>query len=415
MSEMKNIEYKLDKTNTYLKTVSAYSNYDGGQIIFGADNDGNVVGLPDVTQFRLDIENSINDNIKPQPNYELIPHKNKTVTLIVKPGRKTPYMYKGKAYKRNDTATIEVDELELSRLILKGQNVNYEDLPASRQDLTFTALEIAAKREMGISSLNKDILKTLNLYSEQDGYSKVAELFADCNNFPGIDIVKYGENISIIEKRVPFANRSILSELDKAVEIYRDYYQFEEVKGMERTRKERIPEEAFREAIANALMHRTWDVNAQIRIWMFDDRVEIYSPGGLLSGISEQEYLGGNVSILRNPKLGAIFFRLHIVEMLGTGIRRIKDAYQNSSKAPIFEIMTNSIKLTLPVIDDDALSEDEKVVYKQLSKSVPKSISEIMNTVPFGKSKTTKLLQDMAKKNQVKIEGNGRGTKYRLP
>ena len=374
-----------------------------------------MIGLKDPVQSCLDIENKINDTIRPQPQYELVVQESdKTVTLIVEAGRNKPYTYKSKAYRRNDTATIEVDELELTRLILQGKNINYEELPADNQELSFKILEKRAKQEIGIKSLNKDVLKTLNLYSDSDGYKQAAALLADENEFPGIDIARFGESISIILKRVTFEHESVLEELEKAVRIYRDYYQYEEIQGIERKKVEKIPEKAFRETIANALIHRTWDVNAHIRVMMFDDRIEISSPGGLPTGISEEEYLKGNVSILRNPILGNVFYRLHIVEILGTGIVRIREAYKYSDKKPVFEIFDNSIKVILPVIGNADLTEDEKVVYEVLSKTMPKSISEITDMTPFGKSKVTTLLKRLARKNYVSVTGNGRGTKYKL-
>ena len=415
MKETKKLEFKSDITNTFLKTVSAFANYEGGQIKFGVADDGKVIGLKDPVQSCLDIENKINDTIRPQPQYELVVQESdKTVTLIVEAGRNKPYTYKSKAYRRNDTATIEVDELELTRLILQGKNINYEELPADNQELSFKILEKRAKQEIGIKSLNKDVLKTLNLYSDSDGYKQAAALLADENEFPGIDIARFGESISIILKRVTFEHESVLEELEKAVRIYRDYYQYEEIQGIERKKVEKIPEKAFRETIANALIHRTWDVNAHIRVMMFDDRIEISSPGGLPTGISEEEYLKGNVSILRNPILGNVFYRLHIVEILGTGIVRIREAYKYSDKKPVFEIFDNSIKVILPVIGNADLTEDEKVVYEVLSKTMPKSISEITDMTPFGKSKVTTLLKNLIRKNYVSVTGNGRGTKYKL-
>ena len=297
---------------------------------------------------------------------------------------------------------------------MQGKNINYEELPADNQELSFKILEKRAKQEIGIKSLNKDVLKTLNLYSDSDGYKQAAALLADENEFPGIDIARFGESISIILKRVTFEHESVLEELEKAVRIYRDYYQYEEIQGIERKKVEKIPEKAFRETIANALIHRTWDVNAHIRVMMFDDRIEISSPGGLPTGISEEEYLKGNVSILRNPILGNVFYRLHIVEILGTGIVRIREAYKYSDKKPVFEIFDNSIKVILPVIGNADLTEDEKVVYEVLSKTMPKSISEITDMTPFGKSKVTTLLKRLARKNYVSVTGNGRGTKYKL-
>ena len=415
MKETKKLEFKSDITNTFLKTVSAFANYEGGQIKFGVADDGKVIGLKDPVQSCLDIENKINDTIRPQPQYELVVQESdKTVILTVEEGRNKPYTYKSKAYRRNDTATIEVDELELTRLILQGKNINYEELPANNQELSFKILEKRAKQEIGIKSLNKDVLKTLNLYSDSDGYKQAAALLADENEFPGIDIARFGESISIILKRITFEHESVLEELEKAVRIYRDYYQYEEIQGIERKKVEKIPEEAFRETIANALIHRTWDVNAHIRVMMFDDRIEISSPGGLPTGISEEEYIKGNVSILRNPILGNVFYRLHIVEILGTGIVRIQEAYKYSDKKPVFEIFDNSIKVILPVIGNADLTKDENIVYEVLSKTMPKSISEITDMTPFGKSKVTTLLKSLVRKNYISVTGNGRGTKYKL-
>lgn len=188
-------------------------------------------------------------------------------------------------------------------------------------------------------------------------------------------MVKFGENISIIQKRATFENSSVLDVYEKALAVFRDYYQYEVIQGADRNKIEKISEEAFREAIANALIHRTWDVDAQIMVSMFDDRIEIVSPGGLPSGITAEEYLSGKLSVLRNRNLANVFYRLGFVEIFGTGIIRIKQLY---------------------------------------AESLMKPISEIAPFVPFGKSKTTKLLKDMAQKGAIKIEGKGRGTKYSM-
>jgi ATP-dependent DNA helicase RecG len=415
MKETSQLEFKADITNTFLKTVSAFANYDGGQILFGVADNGEAIGLSDPVQACLDIENKINDTIRPQPRYQLtVQEADRTVKLTVEAGRNKPYTYKSKAYRRNDTATIEVDELELTRLILQGRNIHYEELPADRQNLSFHILEDHVKREIGIHSFNKDVLKTLNLYSDAEGYNHAAELLADENGFSGIDIARFGENISIIQKRVNFAHTSLLDELDKAVNLYRDYYQYEEIQGMDRKKVEKIPEEAFREALANALIHRTWDAPGSIRVLMFDNRIEISSPGGLPSGISKEEYLKGNVSILRNPILGSIFYRLHIVEILGTGVARIKETYRDRDRQPDFEVFENSITVTLPVLDESGLVGDEAAVYRAMSKTQQRSIREITEAVPFGRSKTISLVKRLVEKNYASVIGNGRGTKYLL-
>ena len=414
MRETRTLEFKETITNTFLKTVSAFSNYDGGSILFGIDDNGNVKGLPDIKQACLDIENKINDSISPQPNYTLeVQNNNQTIKLTVKSGIQKPYLYKSKAYKRNDTATIEVDTLEFSRLILEEKNIRFEELPCKDQELSFEILYSKLKESVQIETFNRDTLKTLNLYDNVNGYNNAGSLLADRNHFPGIDMVKFGESISIIQKRVTFENISILDVYEKAIAVFRDYYEYEVIQEADRKKVEKIPEAAFREAIANSLIHRVWDVESQIRVLMFDDRIEVVSPGGLPSGITVNEYLAGKLSALRNRNLANVFYRLGFVEIFGTGIIRIKQLYEESLAKPEFEVSENAIKVVLPIFEKNFnLSEDEKAIYKVLSKTMLKSISEIAPYVPFGKSKTTQLLKSMGQKGVVIVEGNGRSTKY---
>ena len=413
MRETRIIEFKETITNTFLKTVSAFSNYNGGEIYFGIDDNGNVKGIADVKQSCLDIENKINDSISPQPDYTLEIQKDSTIKLTVKSGIHKPYLYKSKAYKRNDTATIEVDTLEFSRLILEGKNIRFEELPYNEQKLTFEVLHQKLKESIQIETFNKDTLKILNLYDNNNGYNNAAGLLADRNHFPGIDIVKFGQNISVIQKRATIENISILEVYDKAIDMFRDYYQYEIIEGAERKNVERIPEAAFREAIANALIHRAWDIESQIRVLMFDDRLEVISPGGLPSGITEDEYLSGKISVLRNRNLANVFYRLGFVEIFGTGITRIKQLYESALRKPDFEVSENTIRIMLPVFEENInLTEDENQVYALLSTTMLKPISEIAPYTPFGKSKTTQLLKEMSKKGVVEVKGKGRGTKY---
>ena len=414
MKESRDLELKSTITNTFLKTVSAFSNYNSGKIIFGVDDNGKIIGLENIEELCLDLENKINDNISPKPDFRFIKDTKKNIiTLIVEEGLNKPYLYKGKAYKRNDTSTVEVDKVELNRLTLLGLNQYYEELKARKQDLEFKVLKKELEEKLSLKNFSKDVLKTLNLYDDKNAYNNAAELFADKNSFSGIDIAKFGKSINEILDRNLFVNISIISQFQKTLEVFNRYYKYEQILGSERIEKELIPEKAFRETIANALIHRTWDVNSNIKVSMYEDKIEVSSPGGLPSGISEKEYLNGQISQLRNPILANIFFRLKYIEMFGTGIRRINESYKDYAIKPAFEIFENSIKITLPIITTKLfLTTDEKIVMDILEKGAILSSSEILKMTEFKKDKLNRLLKKLIQKNYIDVIGNGRGTKY---
>ena len=414
MRETRTVEYKSEVTNTFLKTVSAFSNFGTGKILFGVSDDGLVLGIDNPDQKCLDIENKINDSILPKPDYSIsINRSNNVITLEVYEGRYKPYLYKGKAYRRSDTASIEVDQIELKRLTLEGNNLYYESLANDNKDMTFDELEKSLIEKLGIKEVNDDTLRTLGLYTKNGQLNNAASLLSDKNSFAGIDVARFGNSIDEILDRESFVHISVIAQYDKALTMYRRYYQYEQIKGADRVLIENVPEKAFREAVANALVHRTWDVNANIRISMFADKIEISSPGGLPSGISEDEYLHGNISILRNPVLGNIFFRLHYIEMFGTGIKRIVDAYKDCQTKPRFEIKDNSITVTLPVLSATiSVTSDENKILELLNGEMRYSSSEVAEKLNWSKDKAVRNLNALVEAGYVVKNGTGRGTKY---
>lgn len=413
MKETKNLEFKSTITNTFLKTVSAYSNFGTGIIEFGRDDDGTIIGIDDPVKVSLDIENKINDSIRPKPDYDIkINNNNGLVTLTVYEGKYKPYLYKGKAYRRSDSSTVEVDQIELKRLTLEGSNLSFEGLPCDNKDLSFKYLEEKLIERLNIKKLSGDILKTLGFYNDGK-YNNAAAIFSDVNEFPGIDYARFGNNINEIVDRNTIYNCSILKQYDEIISVFKRYYQYEEINGFERKDRELIPEEAFREAVANSLVHRTWDVQSHVKISMYDDRIEITSPGGLPRELNEKEYLNGNISYLRNPIIGQLFFRLKYIEMFGTGILRIKECYKNNTRKPHFEVFDNSISITLPVISSSyEVTTDGKTLLDAMEVSLQLSSSEISERVGWSKDKTIRVINQLKSLGYIKTIGNGRGTRY---
>jgi len=150
MKETSNLELKEKFSKSFLKTVSAFANYEGGEIIFGINDDGKVVGLENPEILALNIENTINDSINPNPTYSLKINDNSTLTLKVEAGKHKPYFYKSKAYIRHGTSSIEMDNLELQSLILESSNKSYDSLKSNQKEFTFDYLEKVLKKELNI-------------------------------------------------------------------------------------------------------------------------------------------------------------------------------------------------------------------------------------------------------------------------
>lgn len=406
------LEYKETISKGYLKTVSAFANYNDGEIIFGITDDYKIKGIKNPEEECLNIENQINDSISPRPDFSLFVNKDNTIVLKVMRGEATPYKYQNKAYKRSDTSTVEVDKTEEKRLILYGLNLNFEDLTTNDKNLSFNYLGKKLKEIINLNSFNIDTLKSLNLYSDKIGYNNAASLLSDKNNFPGLDIIIFGASINIIKKRFCLAGESILKQYFDALEIFKDEYEIEQIEGGLRKEKELIPFEAFREALANSLVHRIWDININSKIEMYMDKVIISSPGGLSTNMTIDDYINGNYSYLRNPTIANVFRRLNIIEAFATGIKRINYSYKDKLVKPIFKVTSSAISVTLPTIEQNNLNESEKQLISVLKPNCTYSRMEIQKITNFNKDKLLRTLNSLIDKGIIRRYGKGKSITY---
>lgn len=413
MRESNQLEFKEKVTNTFLKTVVAFSNYYGGKIIFGVNDFGESIGIKNINESIIKVEHMINDSISPQVDYYIETDNIKNIfTLNVSPGIETPYFYKSKTFRRNDTSTIEVDKNELKRLILKGNNKTFDALMSKSTENSYVYLGEKFEDILKIQSIDTDVLKSLQLIDKNSNPTNAGNLFSDKNEYKILDIIRFGKNQDIIINRYRIEDCSLLEAFDKCIEIYRENYVIEQIEGAYRKEVELVPEKAFREALANSLVHREWIIDSFIQISMEDEWISITSPGSLPDEISEKEFLEGRLSYMRNPIIGNIFFRLDIIESFGTGIKRIINSYSKSHKKPIFNIFNNSVEIKLPVMSKaDKLTNDQRKIFMALENKELAS-SEISDITEFGKNKVLNIIESLIESGYVRRIGRGRGTRY---
>ena len=365
------IEYKESleerRPKSWLKSVSAFANTKGGTIIFGIRNsDKELVGIENCSEVCSRISELINAKIQPAPRYEINPIKEKNkqfIELKIADGPSVPYYYVSDgnkvAFVRAGDESIEAAPHVLNSLILKGQNSTFDALPSPYkiEDLSFTLLEATLKREtditlkresdlisLGLIDMNKSITYAGVLLSDQ-GELRQSRIF--CTRWKGNEKGAIGED-ALDDKEY---RGSIIALLENAETFIKNNSKNQwAIRGMRREEKSDYPREAVREALVNAIIHRDYQIiGSEIHIDMYDDKLEISSPGGMITGSKVQDLdLMKIPSIRRNSIISDVFSRLHLMERRGSGITRILKAYEKCEKKPTFFSDSTQFLVTLP-------------------------------------------------------------------
>ena len=417
-SESKNVEFKEKYTKSLLKTVSAFSNYHEGYIYIGINDQGEIVGFPKIYKEKITIENSINTTITPKPFFDMniieIDDK-KILEIKVFKGDNGPYYYQNIAYMRNDTSTIPVDGSNLTRLILNSKNLSYDQLKITQTNLSFRYLKDKMSSVLNVTDINQAILITLGLFSDNT-FNNGALLLSDNGDVSQsfVDIARFKLDTNTFLDRKRFENQSLLEHFDQAMSYFQAHYpSYQTIEGIHRTTKEQVPLIAFREALSNAIIHRDYLLNSGVQIAMFDNRIEIVSPGGLPEGMDEEQYYRGLTSLSRNPIIANVFFRLNLIEQFGTGIKRIIDSYKHYKIMPSFDIQKHQIRIILPVTNFDYTKLEKKKAIISYLHAYPKSSRQsIEDAIELEKSTLIRRLNELDEIGLVSKSGNGPSTIY---
>lgn len=369
--ENTNIDYKekveYTKPKSWLKSVSAFANSNGGSLLFGVrDVDKKPVGLNDVVKDSEKVTELINSKITPLPRYELnvFNEENKDFMEVkIGDGPRTPYYYNSdgrkEAFIRSGNQSIIAPKHILDNLILKGQNTTFDELPSTFDinDVSFTLLNASLKKETG-KELNKekDYL-SLELITKDNKITNAGLLLSDqgflsqskivCTKWKGL-IKGSVDGDAIDDKEY---TGSIISLLENAEIFIRNNSKTSwEIKGMKRVELEDYPIKAIREAIVNAIIHRDYQIiGSEIHIDMFDNRLEITSPGGMIDGSFVQNLDITKIpSMRRNRVISDIFSRLHFMDRRGSGLTRIVESYNDYDIKPKFNSDTSSFTVVFP-------------------------------------------------------------------
>lgn len=367
-AETSNIDYKIaleeKRPKSWLKSVSAFANSKGGIILFGVDDSTHELeGLDNVQQVAEKITEIINARILPLPRYEInsfTENGKDFLELKIGDGPSTPYYLvidgRKEAFIRSGNQSILAPEHILNNLILKGKNLTFDALPTDYKinDLSFTLLAATIKEKtnkkfdenkdffsLGLANTEKELTNAGLLLSDQNPLkqSKIV-----CTRWKGLNKGIIAED-AIDDKEY---NGSIIALLENADSFIKNNSKMSwKVVGMERQELEEYPITARREAIVNALIHRDYQIlGAEIHIDMFDDRLEITSPGGMFDGSLIQNLEIKNIpSMRRNIVIADVFSRLHYMDRRGSGLSRILESYNDSIQKPKF--ISDSLSFTV--------------------------------------------------------------------
>ena len=377
-----------NKSKSWLKSVSAFANGEGGVLIWGISDNDEVIGLVDAKGDAEFISEVIKTKLDPVPVISLefnVVNEKQLVVLYVNAGQETPYYYIGDkqriAYVRIGNESVVADRIQLKSLVMKGSGRTYDCLPSSFrfEDMAFTKLKSVHYKRLQRSFEDSEFI-SWGIVDENGNLTNAGALLADespmrqsrifCTRWNGLSMTSgLGEAIDDVE-----LEGCVIGQLQDAVSFVRNNSHKKWWK--ENDHREELPDypdRAVTETIANAIIHRDYmQMGSEVHIDMYDDRLEVYSPGGMMDGRLIQQLNPMTVpSKRRNPLLADFFSRLGLMERRGSGMKKIIDAYKQYEHLVDFHIPEFSSNASEFHVTLWNLNFDDRIIGEITSDSIP--------------------------------------------
>lgn len=348
-----------------ISLASMLNKHSAGTVYFGVKNNGDVIGQEIGDRTLRDISQMIASSIKPQiiPTITLELLENHNVIKVSAQGNEKPYSAFGRYYIRSADEDRELSPIELKRMMQEQENSDIIiTQPADNQSLAFFQLKTLFATK-GLTVNENSFEQNLGFYNKNGQYNLMAELLAD-NNDVSIKVVTFrGKDKSEIIKRNEYGFKCLALSMDQVLSYMEAINDTKVVLGSHQRDEEKLFDfSAFKEAWQNACLHTKWSKMNPPAVYIFSDRIEIISTGGLAEGLTKEEFFKG-ISRPVNAKLQKIFGQLGYVEQTGHGIPLIIAKYGMQA----FDITDNFINVIIPF--NRAFSENVAEAPKELNEA----------------------------------------------
>ena len=393
-----------------------------GVLYFGVKDNGDVVGQQIGDRTLREISQSIANFIKPQViptiEHELVDDKN--VIKIEVRGSEKPYSAYGRYYMRSADEDRELSPTALKELMDRQSSSDILMLiPSPVQALTFNKFKIAYVTA-GLTVEQATFEDNTGLKNGDGKYNMMAFLLADENDI-SIKVVTFaGKDKMDLIKRNEYGGTSLVTAIDKVLDYMESINETKVTMGNHRRTEEKLFDmPSFKEAWQNACIHTKWDKGNPPAVYIFSDRIEIISTGGLPVDLNKEEFYKG-ISKPVNSKLQKIFGQLGYVEQTGHGVPIIINNYGKQA----FDIMDNYINVTIPFnyektsiigIDVDneiSINEAEQRVINYISKNSDITIRELVDISGYSDGYIRKMLKALKEKNVIERRGGNKAGKW---
>lgn len=300
---------------------------------------------------------------------------------------------------------------------MKRNRTAFDKARSVNQELTFTYAEKTFQEyQVAFDSAHK---RTLGLIDVDGYYTNAALLLSDqCGHIIRCAVYE-GTGKTKFKTRKEFSG-SILKQMDDAFSFLSLNNNLRATfDGLRRIDHADYPEEAMREALVNAVVHRDYDYSGSIIINIYDDRMEFISLGGLVKGLTLADIRGG-VSQPRNAVIANVFYRLELIESYGTGIQKILESYAGCGIEPKFAPAPASFVVTLPnrntaetTASDPGLSREENIL-RLMAKQGTVTRKDVEQLLGCSSFPANKALAALVEQGKIVKTGAARGTKYVL-
>jgi len=401
------LEFKTSVSGHLGREICAMANTEGGRILIGVDDDGRKVGVKQPNRAKSQVQSAAR-NLGPALAIEVAP-VGSILVVSVPSGPNKPYSSGGHFYLRDASTTQQMRRGEIREFFFKEGLVRWDEQPCSEfsMERDFDADRYRAfARAAGIPSglKRQDVLRNLDILTD-DGirnagvlvFAKAVSRFylqasVTCALFQGPSKVK------ILDKQT-YQGGILGTYHDTMAYLFSHLNTEYIIRGGPREEVLELPEEALREAVLNAIAHRDYRSTSNAQVHIFQDRIEITNPGGLVPGLSKKDL--GRVSRPRNLRLFSLMDRMDLVENVGSGIKRMRDAIQEYGlKPPVIEAGDDWFSITFVrkpqqiSVEDTTQNTTQKTTQKKAWLTTQKTRARILSLMEENPAITREQLAD---------------------